>query len=105
MDEGGENATAKERSRKSNSCVGLHYRRDGSIEFVASTGWFNSHDCGSLTNVVAQIAENNVLPVNERLKCCDSRKIIFPGKNADGWWMAEMLVQQVRNNSHYSYAC
>ncbi|KAG1824000.1 hypothetical protein EV424DRAFT_1346241 [Suillus variegatus] len=42
-----------------------------------------------------QIAKENVLPVNERLKCYDSRKIIFPGQNADGWWTADMLVQQV----------
>ncbi|KAG2342076.1 hypothetical protein BDR05DRAFT_949332 [Suillus weaverae] len=41
------------------------------------------------------IAEDTTLPVNECLKCYDSRKIIFPGKNADGWWTAEMLVQQV----------
>lgn len=33
--------------------------------------------------------------MNECLKCYDSHKIIFPGKNADGWWTAEMLVQQV----------
>ncbi|KAG2093316.1 uncharacterized protein F5147DRAFT_657455 [Suillus discolor] len=42
-----------------------------------------------------RIAEENALPVNECLKCYDSHKINFPGKNADGWWTAEMLVQQV----------
>ena len=34
------------------------------------------------------------------LKCQDSREIIYPGKNADGWWNAEALIKQVRLKVH-----
>jgi len=40
------------------------------------------------------------LPENERLAIHDPQEIIYPGKNADGWWTGKMLIQQVRHKYH-----
>ena len=42
--------------------------------------------------------------MNEHLEIHKSQEIIYPGKNADGWWTGEMLIQQVRHKNrlhHY----
>jgi hypothetical protein len=41
-----------------------------------------------------QIAAQDLLSENERV-VTDAREIILPGKNSDGWWNAERLIEQV----------
>lgn len=42
-----------------------------------------------------EIDEQEKLPVAQRLPCYHSKEIIYPGKNGDGWWNCERLVEQV----------
>ncbi|KIJ46611.1 hypothetical protein M422DRAFT_164849 [Sphaerobolus stellatus SS14] len=37
---------------------------------------------------------NEQLPVDQRLAVTDARKIIYPGKNSDGWWNMEKLIMK-----------
>jgi len=47
-----------------------------------------------------QICENSNMPVQDRLKCTDARRIIYPGKNHDGFWTNDKLVEQVSISLH-----
>jgi len=50
---------------------------------------------GRLTLSEDQIHENSALPVEHQLKCTDAHEIIYPGKNHNGFWTNEKLVEQV----------
>jgi len=50
---------------------------------------------GRLTLSPTQIEENSQLPVGERLEITDAWKIIYPGKNHDGFWTNDKLIEQV----------
>ena len=50
---------------------------------------------GQLALTEEQIHENATLPVEHQLKFTDAREIIYPGKNYDGFWTNEKLVEQV----------
>lgn len=49
---------------------------------------------GRLKLTLQQIEEQNKLPVEQRV-VEDACEIIYPGKNADGWWNAKRLIAQV----------
>lgn len=51
---------------------------------------------GRLTLSEEQLHRNDTLPDDQRLSCTDSREIIYPGKNHDGFWTNENLMKQVR---------
>ena len=42
-----------------------------------------------------QIAEQEKLPESKQLPYYKSQEIIYPGKNRDGWWNCDKLVDQV----------
>ena len=48
---------------------------------------------GRVTLSPAQIEENSWLPVGKQLQTMDVREIIYPGKNHDGFWTNEKLVE------------
>jgi hypothetical protein len=50
---------------------------------------------GRLALSPSQIEEQNKLPESEHLPCYDSREIIYPGRNGDGWWNSARLIEQV----------
>ncbi|KAH7925369.1 hypothetical protein BV22DRAFT_1011364 [Leucogyrophana mollusca] len=52
---------------------------------------------GRLALSPTQIAEQMKLPVEQRLKSFDARKIIHPGKNHDAWWDLPQLIKQTDN--------
>ena len=45
-----------------------------------------------------QIHKNATLPAKDQLKSMDVREIIYPGKNNDGFWTNDKLVEQVSHN-------
>ena len=49
---------------------------------------------GRLTLPEAEIEKQKHLPESERI-VEDAREIIYPGKNAEGWWNAAQLIKQV----------
>lgn len=49
---------------------------------------------GRLALNAEQIEEQKKLPVEQRV-IEDACEIIYPGKNADGWWNAKRLIDQV----------
>ncbi|KZP26894.1 hypothetical protein FIBSPDRAFT_909032 [Athelia psychrophila] len=49
---------------------------------------------GRLALTPAQIAAQEALPPNSRLRSYDARKIIYPGKDHDKWWDLEQLMEQ-----------
>lgn len=55
---------------------------------------------GRLTLSASQIEENTQLPVTEQLQVTDAREIIYPGKNHDGFWTNDKLVEQVRSRTY-----
>jgi hypothetical protein len=44
-----------------------------------------------------QIVAQSTLPESQRLKVTDSQKIIYPGKNHDGWWDLAQLMDQMQH--------
>jgi hypothetical protein len=54
---------------------------------VEETGWLHLSP--------EQVAEQMAKPQSERLAAFDSRVIMYPGKNYDGWWTGEKLLDQV----------
>jgi hypothetical protein len=43
-----------------------------------------------------QVKENSHRSIGERLQFTDAREIIYPGKNHDGFWTNDKLVEQVK---------
>ena len=64
-------------------------------------GWaiYNSgfivEQIGHLALSPEQIAEQEKVPESKQLPCYDPQEIIYPGKNGDGWWNCDKLVDQV----------
>lgn len=56
---------------------------------------------GRLALTEEQIQKNATLPAEHQLTFTDAREIIYPGKNYDGFWTNEKLVEQVS----YTYGC
>jgi hypothetical protein len=54
---------------------------------VEQTGWLQLSE--------EQLRGNEALPSDQKLKRIDAREIIYPGKNHEGWWNTERLIQQV----------
>lgn len=50
---------------------------------------------GRLTLSESQLQENATLPKEKQLRSTDSREVIYPGKNYDGFWTNDKLVEQV----------
>ena len=69
-------------------------RKKGPGRAIHNSG-FIVEQTGRLALSPKQIAEQEKLPESERLPCYDSREIIYPGKNGDGWWNCNKLVDQV----------
>ena len=44
-----------------------------------------------------QIVNQAKLPEAQRLRVTDARRIIYPGKNHDGWWDLEQLKEQLKD--------
>ncbi|KAI0250190.1 hypothetical protein BJV78DRAFT_1155347 [Lactifluus subvellereus] len=68
---------------------------------------FITKEMGRLSLSEVQISYDNALPKDKRLEIHDSREIIYPGKNADGWWMGEMLIKQFffdQSSAHGAFA-
>lgn len=57
---------------------------------------FIVEESGRLRLTAEQIKHEATLPEQERLKTFDAREIMYPGKNYDGWWTAERLLEQVK---------
>jgi len=54
---------------------------------------------GRLALSESEIKENASLPAERQLKgSLDAREIIYPGKNNDGFWTNEKLVEQVSHD-------
>jgi hypothetical protein len=53
---------------------------------------------GRLTLSATQREENSHLPDGERLQYADAQEIMYPGKNHDGFWTNDKLVEQVSSN-------
>ncbi|KIJ43225.1 hypothetical protein M422DRAFT_253429 [Sphaerobolus stellatus SS14] len=51
---------------------------------------------GRLKLTDEMLKENEKLPSEQRLTCTDAREIMYPGKNAEGWWNTEHLIAQVQ---------
>lgn len=47
---------------------------------------------GTLTLSEEQLHQNAALPDGQQLSCTDSRKIIYPGKNHNGFWTNENIL-------------
>lgn len=56
---------------------------------------FIVEDTGRLRLSPEQIEYQHTLPPEQRLPVFDAREIIYPGKNYDGYWTAEKLLNQV----------
>lgn len=56
---------------------------------------FIVEETGHLALSRHQLEENTSLPNEQQLQCTDSREIIYPGKNNDGFWTNDKLVEQV----------
>jgi len=52
---------------------------------------------GRLALSEAQLRQNAALPESQQLKHTDAREIIYPGKNHDGFWTNDNLIEQVRH--------
>ena len=61
---------------------------------------FIVEETGRLTLSKHQLEENASLPNEQQLQCTDAREIIYPGKNNDGFWTNDKLVEQVSHDSH-----
>ncbi|KAF8139716.1 hypothetical protein EV363DRAFT_1392657 [Boletus edulis] len=59
---------------------------------------------GRLTLSLAQVEENAQLPAAERLEVTDACKIIYPGKNHDGFWTNENLFVFDQSSVHGAFA-
>jgi hypothetical protein len=51
---------------------------------------------GRLTLSMEQVKENSHRSIGERLQFTDAHEIIYPGKNHDGFWTNDKLVEQVK---------
>jgi hypothetical protein len=56
---------------------------------------FIVEEFGRLALSPSQIKEQNMLTESKHLPCYDSREIIYPRKNGDGWWNSTRLIEQV----------
>lgn len=45
----------------------------------------------------AELETHDKLPADSKLNSTDARRIIYPGKNSDGWWDMKQLLQQVES--------
>ncbi|KIJ53154.1 hypothetical protein M422DRAFT_242272 [Sphaerobolus stellatus SS14] len=57
---------------------------------------FTVEQTGRLNLNEEQMDYNSHLPPSERLTTTDAREIIYPGKNHEGWWNTERLIEQVK---------
>ena len=60
-------------------------KKKGNGRAIHICGWV-CETTGHLRLSDEQVAAQSELPEAQRLKVTDSRKIIYPGKNHDGWW-------------------
>ena len=56
---------------------------------------------GQLVLSETQQQENLALPGSQQLQCMDAHQIIYPGKNHDGFWTNEKLVEQVSHHDNH----
>lgn len=63
---------------------------------------FIVEEFGRLALSESQLAENNAMPPDKRLAVTDARQIIYPGKNYDGWWNGEKLIEQVSDRNLFT---
>ena len=59
---------------------------------------FVVEETGRLTLSEHQLEENASLLDEQQLQCTDAREIIYPGKNSDGFWTNDKLVEQVSHD-------
>jgi len=79
----------------------LHKKGQGHAIHVSD---FIVEQTGHLKLTEEQEAEYLRLPLNERLATMDVREIILPGKNHEGWWNMERLIEQVISQN-YGFYC
>jgi hypothetical protein len=58
--------------------------------------WISEHT-GRLALLDEQVAAQANLPELQQLKVTNARKIIYPGKNHNGWWDLKQLMDQTQN--------
>ena len=69
-------------------------RKKGLGKAIHVSGWI-VEETGTLSLSDEQRDADLKLPPEERLPTHNAREIIYPGKNADGWWNCERLIEQV----------
>ncbi|KAI5988260.1 hypothetical protein EDC04DRAFT_2912578 [Pisolithus marmoratus] len=52
---------------------------------------------GHLALSEVQLQNHNKLPQDQQLRTTDAQQIIYPGKNHDGFWTNDKLVEQVKH--------
>jgi hypothetical protein len=69
-------------------------KKKGNGRAIHICGWI-CETTGHLRLSDEQVAAQSELPEAQQLKVTDSRKIIYPGKNHDGWWDLKQLMDQM----------
>ena len=69
-------------------------KKKGNGRAIHICGWI-CETTGHLRLSDEQVAAQSELPEAQRLKVTDSCKIIYPGKNHDGWWDLKQLMDQM----------
>ncbi|KAI0244991.1 hypothetical protein BJV78DRAFT_1277581 [Lactifluus subvellereus] len=70
-------------------------RKKGLRKAIHVSGWI-VEETGTLSLSDEQRDADLKLPPEERLPTHNAHEIIYPGKNADGWWNCECLIKQVK---------
>jgi len=73
-------------------------RKKGLGKAIHVSGWI-VEETGTLSLSDEQREADLKLLPEKRLPTHDTREIIYPGKNADGWWNCERLIEQVSYQS------
>lgn len=69
-------------------------RKKGLGKAIHVSGWI-VEETGTLSLLAKQRDTDLKLPPKEQLPTHNTHEIIYLGKNADGWWNYERLIEQV----------
>jgi hypothetical protein len=71
-------------------------KKKGNGRAIHISDWI-SERTGRLALSDEQVAAQANLPESQRLRVTDARRIIYPGKNHDGWWDLKQLMDQTHD--------
>ena len=71
-------------------------KKKGNGRAIHISDWI-SERTGRLALSDEQVATQANLPESQRLRVTDARRIIYPGKNHDGWWDLKQLMDQTHD--------